>query len=131
MNTIVEYHKGIVEGEKKLQANDFLKDLSALMENEQFVTFFKKHMSSWLDIKCSITYMHLYRKFKDKYKDLNNDELDNRLIVYLLSKIMRDNKLRPWSINAIDEMLQNKKVDFFKEFEAIMIADNEQKFLKQ
>jgi hypothetical protein len=86
------------------------------MENEQFVTFFKKHMSSWLDIKCSITYMHLYRKFKDKYKDLNNDELDNRLIVYLLSKIMRDNKLRPWSINAIDEMLQNKKVDFFKEF---------------
>ena len=75
--------------------------------------------------------MHLYRKFKDKYKDLNNDELDNRLIVYLLSKIMRDNKLRPWSINAIDEMLQNKKVDFFKEFEAIMIADDEPKFLKQ
>ena len=131
MNTIVEYHKGIVEGEKKIRANDFLKDLSALMENEQFVTFFKKHMSSWLDIKCSITYMHLYRKFKDKYKDLNNDELDNRLIVYLLSKIMRDNKLRPWSINAIDEMLQNKKVDFFKEFEAIMIADDEPKFLKQ
>ena len=131
MNTIVEYHTGIVEGEKKLQSNDFFKDLSALMENEEFNRFFKKHMSSWLDIKCSITYMHLYKMFKDKYKDLNDDELDNRLIIYILSKIMKDNKLRPWSINTIDKMLQNKKVDFFKEFEEIMNKDTEHKFLKQ
>jgi hypothetical protein len=86
-------------------------------------------MSSWLDIKCSITYMHLYRQFKIKYQELNNKELDKNLAVYLLSKIMCDKTLRPWSITTVDKMLNDRKMDFFQEFESIMLANKEIKML--
>jgi hypothetical protein len=86
-------------------------------------------MSSWLDIKCSITYMHLYRQFKIKYQELNNKELDKNLAVYLLSKIMCDKTLRPWSIKTVDKMLNDRKMDFFQEFESIMLANKEIKML--
>ena len=32
-------------------------------------------MSSWMDIKCTVTYMKIYDEFK-KYKKLNDEELD-------------------------------------------------------
>ena len=58
--TIMNENTQIAEGEKIIENNDFLKDLCGLMENEQFNNFFNKHMSDWLDIKCSVTYMKLY-----------------------------------------------------------------------
>ena len=58
----------IEAGEKIIENNDFLKDISELMENEKFNKFFNKYMSDWLDIKCSITYMRLYDEFNKKYK---------------------------------------------------------------
>ena len=36
---------------------------------------------------------------------------------------MCDKTLRPWSIETVDKMLNNKKMDFFEEFESLMIAD--------
>jgi hypothetical protein len=131
MDNLVEYNSSLAEGEKKLESNEFFQDLCGLMENEQFKRFLDKHMSSWLDIKCSVTYMHLYKQFKERYAELNDGELDNRLAVYLLAKIMRDKNLRPWSINTVDKMLESKKVDFFKEFESIMKHDNDMKLLRE
>ena len=75
--------------------------------------------------------MHLLKQFKERYAELNEGELDNRLAVYLLSKIMRDRNLRPWSINMVDKMLESKKVDFFKEFESIMKHDKDMKMLRE
>ena len=75
--------------------------------------------------------MHLLKQFKERYAELNDGELDNRLAVYLLSKIMRDRNLRPWSINTVDKMLESKKVDFFKEFESIMKHDKDMKLLRE
>ena len=117
MSELSEYNSSLVEGEKKLETNEFFQDLCGLMENEQFKRFLDKHMSSWLDIKCSVTYMHLYKQFKERYAEL--------------SKIMRDRNLRPWSIGMVDKMLENKKVDFFKEFESIMKHDNDMKMLRE
>ena len=111
------------EGSKKLANNDFLCDLCVLMENRVFKKFLDKHMNNWLDIKCSITYMHLYKQFKERYNEINEKELDNRIIVYLLSKIMKDKTLRPWSITTVDKMLSGCKVNFFEEFESIMNKD--------
>ena len=110
-------------GEKKIENNDFFQDLCVLMENEEFKRFFDKHMNNWVDIKCSVTYMHLYNQFKSRYNEINDKELDNRIIVYLLSKIMKDKILRPWSINTIDKMLSDHKVNFFEEFESIMLTN--------
>ena len=128
MNQLVEYdnlNNAIKEGEKKLENNEFFQDLCGLMENEQFKRFFDKHMGNWLDIKCSVTYMHLYKEFKERYEKINDRELDNRIVVYLLSKIMRDKTLRPWSISTVDKMLTSHKVNFFDEFESIMVANKD------
>ena len=123
MSEIVEREAAVLIGKKKLEKNDFFQDLCVLLEDEKFKQFFDKYMSSWMYIKCSITYMHLYRQFKIKYKELNNEELDKNLAIYLLKKIMCDKTLRPWSITTVDKMLNNKKMDFFEEFESLMIAN--------
>ena len=125
MSELVEYNNSLKEGEKKLESNEFFQDLCGLMENEQFKRFLDKHMGNWLDIKCSVTYMHLFKQFKERYEKVNEKELDNRIIVYLLSKIMRDKNLRPWSITTVDKMLTNQKVNFFNEFESIMVANKD------
>ena len=125
MNQLVEYNNSLKEGEKKLENNEFFQDLCGLMENEQFKRFLDKHMNNWLDIKCSVTYLHLFKQFKERYEKVNEKELDNRIIVYLLSKIMRDKTLRPWSINTVDKMLTNQRVNFFNEFESIMVANKD------
>ena len=62
MNAVVEYDSSLKKGEEKLNNNEFFQDLCGLMENDQFKRFLDKHMNNWLDIKCSITYMHLNRK---------------------------------------------------------------------
>ena len=125
MSELVEYNNSLKEGEKKLESNEFFQDLCGLMENEQFKRFLDKHMNNWLDIKCSVTYLHLFKQFKERYEKVNEKELDNRIIVYLLSKIMRDKNLRPWSITTVDKMLTNQKVNFFNEFESIMVANKD------
>jgi len=124
MSELIERETALLIGKKKLETNDFFQDLSELLEDKRFKKFFDKHMSSWLDIKCSITYMHLYRQFKIKYQELNNKELDKNLAVYLLSKIMCDKTSRPWSITTVDKMLNDRKMDFFQEFESIMLANS-------
>ena len=125
MNSIVEYNSSLKEGEEKLNNNEFFQDLCVLMENEVFKKFLNKHMNNWLDIKCSVTYMHLYKQFKERYNEINEKELDNRIVVYLLSKIMKDKTLRPWSITTVDKILSERKVNFFEEFESIMVANKD------
>jgi len=125
MSEIVKHETALSIGQNKIANNDFFKELTELLEDDKFKNFYDKYMSNWLDIKCSITYMHLYKQFKIKYKELNNEELDKNLAVYLLSKIMSDKNLRPWSIKTVDKMLNNKKVNFFEEFETIMLANKE------
>ena len=127
MSEIVKHETAFSIGQNKIANNDFFKELTELLEDDKFKNFYDKYMSNWLDIKCSITYMHLYKQFKIKYKELNNEELDKNLAVYLLSKIMSDKNLRPWSIKTVDKMLNNKKVNFFEEFENIMLANQQLK----
>ncbi len=73
MSEMVERETALLIGKNKIANNEFFQDLSELLEEDKFKQFFDKYMTSWLDIKCSITYMHLYRQFKIKYKELNNE----------------------------------------------------------
>ena len=61
MNKLVEYDNNknrLLEGKRKIE-NNILRDLSNLMENKEFKNFFNKHMSSWMDIKYTVTYMKI------------------------------------------------------------------------
>jgi hypothetical protein len=132
MNKLVEYNNmnlQIAEGKKKIENNEFLRDLSNLMENPEFKIFYSKHMSSWMDIKCTVTYMKLYDEFKNKYKEINNEELDKNLAIYLLCKIMKNPKLNSLSTKTVDKMLNDNKVSFFKEFESYLIKDDNKNLL--
>ena len=68
--------------------------------------------------------MKLYKEFKDKYKKITNEELDKSIIVFLLCQIMRDKQLRPFSIKTVDEVYDNKKNNFFKEFQKFLTTQN-------
>lgn len=117
------------QGMEIIENNDFFRDLSNIMENDEFNTFFKKYLNDWIDVKAIIVYMKLYSEFKEKYKKLNNEDLDKEVVVFILKKIMNDKELREFSIKTIREKYDNKKHDFFKELE-LMLTNKNKKLLE-
>lgn len=114
------YKTQFEKGNEILDSNNFLRDLSSLMENPEFKQFFDNYLGDWCDVRCSIIYMKLYSELKEKYKKINNVELDRELTVFFIKKIMSDKQIRPFSIQTIDKIYKNKKVSFFKEFEKFL-----------
>ena len=112
------------KGKEIIDTNNFFKDLSNIMENEEFNSFFKKYLTNWMDVRCIIIYMKLYSEFKEKYKLMNNEELDKEVIVFLLKKIMNDKDLRTFSIKTIEKKYDEKKIDFFKELKKLLKKKN-------
>lgn len=112
------------KGKEIIDTNNFFKDLSNIMENEEFNSFFKKYLTNWMDVRCIIIYMKLYSEFKEKYKLMNNEELDREVIVFLLKKIMNDKDLRTFSIKTIEKKYDEKKIDFFKELKKLLKKKN-------
>jgi hypothetical protein len=129
MTSIENYQKNskVEEGKRIVQNNEFLNDLSNLMENEEFKRFYDKHMTNWMDIKCTAIYMRLYSEFKDKYKSITDKELDRYVVVFLLRKIMSDKKLLPFSIKMVEQIQEEKwkSDDFWVEFENFMLIHND------
>lgn len=114
---ILNKQDALIKGGEILSGNDFFRDLSELMENDKFNIFFQKYMNDWIGIKCTVTYMRLYKELKEKHEDINNDVLDKNIVVFLLTRIMRNKQLRPMSIETIDEILKDDNLDFFEELE--------------
>jgi hypothetical protein len=118
---IQQKEAAIKKGNKILNENHFLRELSELMENEKFNNFFNKYMNDWVGIKSTVTYMKLYTELKNKYNEINEDELNKNIVVFLLTKIMRNKHLMTASIKTIDDMFDNNKVEFFDEIEKKII----------
>lgn len=119
---MIHHEKTAIQaGDKILTENHFLRELSELMENEKFNNFFNKYMNDWIGIKSTVTYMKLYSELKNKYSEINDEELNKNIVVFLLTKIMRNKHLMTSSIKTIDEMFDNNKLDFFDEIEKKII----------
>ena len=119
---MIHHEKTAIEtGDKILNENHFLRELSELMENEKFNNFFNRYMNDWIGIKSTVTYMKLYSELKNKYSEINDEELNKNIVVFLLTKIMRNKHLMTSSIKTIDEMFDNNKLDFFVEIEKKII----------
>jgi hypothetical protein len=116
-NNLIVNNDGLQEGKRILAENNFFQDLVKLMENEEFKTFFRKHMFDWSSVKSTVIYMKLYDEFKTKYKNITDDELQESIVVYLLCKIMRNKDLRTFSIKTIDDIYTKGRKDFFAELE--------------
>ncbi len=112
-------------GNKLLDNNEFFKDLAEIMENETFSKFFKKYFYSSTESKITLIYMTLYDEFKTKWKELNDVELDKRINIFLLWRIMRDRKTNKFAIETVMNKLEKpNKTDIFNELkEFIQISD--------
>ena len=125
---MIHHEKAAIEiGDKILNNNHFMRELSELMENKKFRDFFNRYMDDWVGIKSTVTYMKLYSELKNKYSEINDEELNKNIVVFLLTKIMRNRDIMAASIKTIDEMFDNNKLDFFDEIEKKII---EKKSLK-
>ena len=119
---MIHHEKTAIQtGDKILNENHFLRELSELMENEKFNNFFNRYMNDWIGIKSTVTYMKLYSELKNKYSEINDEELNKNIVVFLLTKIMRNKHLMTASIKTIDDMFDNNKLDFFNEIEKKII----------
>ena len=128
MEAIVTYNnsEAQAEGKKLAEGNPFFRDLASLMENEAFREFFNKYMNTSLEMKCTAVYMRLYKEFKEKYKEITDEELDTYTVIYLLYKVMSDGKLRKGSIETCVKILEeNNKTEFWTEFEQLMIKNRD------
>ena len=128
MESIVTYNNSETqaEGKKLAEGNEFFRELSSLMENKDFRNFFNKYMSTSLEMKCTAVYMRLYKEFKEKYKEITDEELDTYTVIYLLYKVMSDGKLRKGSIETCVKILEeNNKTEFWSEFEQLMIKNKD------
>lgn len=106
---IIPKDDAIIKGEDLLENNEFMKDLSNIMENNKFNSFFNKYFKTKTDTKVSLIYMKLYNEFKKR--GIQGEKLDKRINTFIIWKIMTDRKMRPFVINNIEE-----GKDIFDEF---------------
>jgi len=113
------------KGEKLLNDNEFFKDLSEIMENEIFRKFFQKYFYNSTESKITIIYMTLYDEFKTKWQKLNDTELDKRINIFLLWRLMKDRKTNKFAIETVMNKMENpNNTDIFNEMKQfIQISD--------
>jgi hypothetical protein len=111
-------------GNQLIETNEFFKDLSDIMEDEKFSNFFKKYFFNSSESKITIIYMTLYDEFKNKWKELNDSELDKRINIFLLWKIMKNKDTNKFAIQTVLKKLENQNHSIFDELkEFIEISD--------
>ncbi len=125
-SSLIKSGNSIKKGNELLNDNEFFNDLSRLMENEEFKSFFNKYFTNWTEIKSNVMFMNLYQEIKNKYKEINQEELDKSVIIFLIWKMMRTNELRPFIIRTMDEQLQHNTSnnDFFEKLK-LFLEDKE------
>jgi len=103
-------------GNELLNNNEFFKDLSDIMEDEKFRKFFQKYFYNSTESKITLIYMTLYDEFKTKWKNLNDTELDKRINIFLLWRIMKDRKTNKFAIGTVMKKMDNPNTtDIFNE----------------
>lgn len=128
MNAITKINSNNMtdKGEELIEKNEFFRDLSELMENEKFSKFFDKYFKNMTESKITLVYMKLYNEMKTRYKEINDEELDKRINVYLMWKIMSDRHLNKFTLHTILNNLENppKKNEILKEISQFMALEN-------
>ena len=97
------------KGEDIIDNHDFFNDLSELMEDTKFENFFNKYFTTMTETKITLVYMKLYQEFKNKWKDMNNEQLDKHINVFLLWKMMRDRHINKFALHTVLNHMENPK----------------------
>lgn len=101
---------------KLVKNNDFFADLIEIMEDEKFANFFEKYFVDMNEVKISVVYMKLYQEFKKKWKKMTDEELDKKVNVFLIWKMMRDKDMNKFALHTVLNHLETpKNVDIFED----------------
>ena len=96
--------------------NDFFADLIEIMEDEKFAKFFEKYFVDMNEVKISVVYMKLYQEFKKKWKKMTDEELDKKVNVFLIWKMMRNKDMNKFALHTVLNHLETpKNVDIFED----------------
>ena len=118
------------KGDEILDNNDFFKDLSDVMEEPKFNNFFKKYFKNMSEAKISLVYMKLYDVFKEKWKQMTDKELDKRINVFLLWKMMRSKDLNRFALHTVLEHFESlNKIKIFEELKQFIDFTEDQKLV--
>ena len=86
------------------------------MEDKKFVNFFNKYFTSMTETKITLVYMKLYNEFKNKWKELTDTELDKKINVFLLWKMMKDRNMNKFALHTVIDHLEHpNEVGIFDE----------------
>ena len=121
----------IEKGQSILNNHEFFNDLSNLMEDPKFNSFFDKYFTDMNEIKVTLTYMKLYKEFKSKWKTLTDTELDKRINIYLMWKMMKDPTSNRLALHTVLKHFENPtSTNIFNDIQEFMtITNNDNKSL--
>ena len=113
------------KGKEILETHEFFSDLAEIMEDEKCAGFFKKYFTTMSESKISIVYIKLYSEFKNKWKELTDTELDKRVNIYLLWKMMKDRETNRYALHTVLKHMETPgKKDLFEDIkDFIKISD--------
>ena len=119
------------KGEEILDNHEFLSELAEVMEDEKCAKFFQKYFTSISESKISLVYIKLYDEFKKKWKELTDKELDKRVNIYLLWKMMKDGNRNRLALHTVLNHMENpKKQDLFEGIKEFMVISDKYMKLK-
>ena len=110
------FERVVTKGKEIIETNDFFRDLSDIMEDEKFSTFFNKYFIDSNEVKVTMIYMKLYNAFQQNWKDISSEQLDKRINTFLIWKIMKDRDTSKFAIHTVMKHLDKpKNVDILEE----------------
>jgi len=113
------------KGQSILNNHEFFNDLSELMEDAKFNTFFDKYFTDMNEIKVTLTYMKLYKEFKNKWRTLTDTELDKRINIYLMWKMMKNPTTNRLALHTVLKHFENPKSNnIFNDIQEFMSITN-------
>ena len=81
------------------------------MENIEFDEFYKKYFTNWSDIETMVFYMKLYKALEYGYSIQFKNNIDKRLMTFILHKIMTTTVLRKAAIEIFNNFKKHSLSD--------------------
>ena len=87
--------------------SNFLLELSHLMNNSEFRTFFDKYFNDWDEIKAVLMFMKTYQFIDHEYKKYFNISPTPEKMSIILKDMMNNNECRNVLVKSMDNFINN------------------------
>jgi hypothetical protein len=99
---IIEKNIILEKGKKILQNNNFFYELNEIMKDDKFRPFYEKYFQDSTDVKTVLLYLKLYETLQKEYKERNNKDIEEELLVYTMKELMTNKVTQQHIICSFD-----------------------------